>query len=141
MMFMAGTIDMQDMRYLNLFARITQVDTRYVIKYNDMIIFCVPKSLMPKALGDRGSNVRRISEILGRRIKIIPIPSGIEHIKQFIEAIVNPVEFNGVEVKDNEIILNAGSRNKAALLGRNKRRLLEMQKIMKDFFGKEFKIV
>lgn len=141
MMIMSGTIDMQDMRYLNLFAKVTRVDTRHVIKYNDMLIFCVPKELISKAVGERGSNIRRMSEILGRRIKVVPLPQGIEHVKQFIQAIVSPVEFKGLEIKDNEIILNSGPRSKAALLGRNKRRLLEMQKIIKDFFGKEFKII
>ncbi|RLG12598.1 hypothetical protein DRN73_01935 [Candidatus Pacearchaeota archaeon] len=140
-MLLGGTIDMQDMRHLNLFQRITGVSTRYAIKYNEMIIFCVPKRLMSKALGEKAKNIRKISEILGKRIKIIPIPQGIRHIKQFIEAIVSPVVFKDLEVKGNEVILTAGSRSKAALLGRNKRRLLEMQKIIKDFFGKEFKII
>lgn len=141
MMLMAGTISMQDMRHLNLFRRITGISTRYVIKYNEMILFCVPKSLLSKAIGKKGSNIRRISEILGRRIKVIPIPQGVQHTKEFIQAIVSPVEFRDLEVKENEMILTAGSRSKAALLGRNKRRLHEMQKIIKDFFGKEFKIV
>ena len=140
-MLMAGTINMQDMRYLNLFARITRINTRHVIKYNEMIIFCVPKNLVSKAIGEKGSNIKKISEILGRRIKVIPLPKGIEHAKPFVQAIVSPVEFKDLEIKDNEIVLTAGARNKAALLGRNKRRLLEMQKIIKDFFGKEFRIV
>jgi len=140
-MMMAGTISMQDMRYLNLFRRITGVSTRYVIRYNEMIIFCVPKNMISKALGADAKNIKRIHEILGRRIKVIPIPKGIQHIKQFIQAIVSPVEFKDVEVKENEVILNAGSRSKAALLGRNKRRLHEMQKIIKDFFSKDFRII
>ena len=138
---MAGTISMQDMRHLNLFRRITGISTRHVIRYNEMIIFCVPKILVSKAIGPEARNIRRIGEILGRRIKVIPIPKGIQHVKLFIKAIVSPVEFKDLEIKDDEVILTAGSRNKAALLGRNKRRLHEMQKIIKDFFGKEFKII
>jgi transcription antitermination factor NusA-like protein len=141
MILMAGTISMQDMRHLNLFRRITGISTRYVIKYNEMIIFCVPKKMVSRAIGPEARNIRKIGEILGRRIKVIPIPQGIEHVKEFIKAIVAPVEFKDLEIKDNEIILTAGSRSKAALLGRNKRRLLEMQKIIKDFFGKDFKII
>ena len=140
-MLMAGTINMQDMRYLNLFRRITGISTRHVLKYNEMIVFCVPKIMISKALGKDAKNIKRIHEILGKRIKVIPIPKGIEHAKQFIEAIVSPVEFKELEVKDNEIILTAGNRSKAALLGRNKRRLHEMQQIIKDFFGKEFRII
>jgi len=138
---MTGTIDMQDMRYLNLFDRITGISTRHVIKYNEMIIFCVPKSMISRAIGPEARNIRRMSEILGRRIKVIPLPLGVQHARQFIQAIVAPVEFKDLEIKDNEMTLNAGSMSKAALLGRNKRRLLEMQKIIKDFFGKEFKII
>jgi len=137
---MAGTISMQDMRYLNLFGKITRVDTRFCFEYNNAIIFCVPQPLIPKALGENARNVKQLSEILGKRIKIIPLPRGISDAKFFIRAIISPVELKGVEVKDNEIILTAGSHNKAALIGRNKRRLLEMQRIMKDFFGKEFRI-
>jgi len=46
-----------------------------------------------------------------------------------------------VDLENNQIIVNAGRENKAALIGRNKRRLLEMKKIIEDFFGKEFRIV
>ena len=132
---------MQDMRYLNLFRKITKISTRYVIKYNETLIFCVPKNLLSKAIGEKGRNIKKISEILGRRIKVIPIPKGIEHIKPFIEAIVSPVTFKDLEVKEDEVILTAGKQSKAALIGRDKRRLHEMQKIIKDFFGKEFKII
>ena len=82
-----------------------------------------------------------MSEILGKKIKVIPIPRGIYDARGFIEKIVNPLTFRGLEVKNNEIILTAGSQNKAALIGRNKRRFFELQKISKDYLGKEFKIV
>lgn len=131
---------MQDIRYLNLFGKITKIRTRFCFKYNETMFFCVPKNLLSKCIGENGRNVRQISEILRKKIKIIPIPLGIQHIKQFIEIIVSPVTFKGLEIKGNEIILTAGSQSKAALIGRNKRRFLEMQKIIKSFFGKEFRI-
>lgn len=132
---------MQDMRHLNLFRKITGIGTRYVLDYNDMLIFCVPKNFLYKAIGENAENLKRMSKILGKRIKVIPLPKGEHHIRDFIQAIVSPVEFKNIEVEGNKVTLTAGSRNKAALLGRNKRRLNEMQKIVKNFFGKEFKIV
>jgi len=39
------------------------------------------------------------------------------------------------------MILTAGAKNKAALIGRDKRRLIEMQRITRDFFNRELKIV
>ena len=132
---------MQDMRYLNLFSKITRINTRYCIKYNEMLIFCVPKDFVMKAVGEDASNVKIMSETIGKRIRIIPCPRGIFDAKQFIENIVKPVTFKDLEVKGDEIILTAGSQSKAALIGRNKRRLIEMQKIAKDYFGKEFRII
>jgi len=132
---------MQDMRYLNLFSKIARVDTRYCIKYNDAVIFCVPKNLVMRAMGRDGENLRRISETLGKKIRIIPTPRGIFDAKGFIQTIVKPVTFKDLEVKGDEIILTAGNmQNKANLMGRGKKRLLEMEKIVKDFFGKDFRI-
>ena len=135
------TIDMQEMRYLNLFEKITTVSTRFCFKYNESIVFCVPMNMISRAVGENGRNAKKISEVLGRKIKIISVPKGIENAKKFVQDIVSPVRFRNLEVKNNEIILPAGSHSKAALIGRNKRRLIELQKISKDYFGKELKIV
>ena len=61
-------------------------------------------------------------------------------VKKFVEAIVAPVTFNEIEIKEDEIVLTPGSQSKAALIGRNKRRLLEMKKIVRNYFKKEFRI-
>ena len=138
---MVNTIDMQDMRYLNLFRKITHISTRFCFRYNEAIVFCVPKSLIHKALGEEGRNVKKLNHILGKKIKVIAKPRGTRDAKSFIQALVSPVRFKNLAVNDDEIILTAGNQSKAALIGRNKRRLLEMQKIVSDFFGKEFRIV
>ena len=138
---MVNTIDMQGMRYLNLFEKITKVTTRYFFRYNETIMFCVPRPLLNKSLGKNNENLRKISEILKKRIRIIAQPKGIQDAKFFIQAIINPMTFKELEVKGNELILTAGNANKAALIGRNKRRFFEMQKIIEDYFKKDFKII
>lgn len=138
---MIKTIDMQDMRYLSLFEKITRIRTRFCFKYNDILMFCVEKSEISMALGNRGANLKHISDIVKKRVRIIAKPKGIRDAREFIQAIVAPVEFKDLEIKEHEIILTAGMQSKAALLGRNKRRLIEMQSIVKDFFEVDFKII
>ena len=138
---MINTIDMQHMRYLNLFEKITGVRTRFCFRYNNMVMFAVPEKLVLKSIGPGVRNIKKINAIIGKKIKVVPIPRGVEDAKIFIQKVVSPVEFMDLNVRDGEVFLTAGSRNKAALIGRNKRRLHEMQKIVHDFFGKEFKIV
>ena len=137
---MSNTIDMQEIRYLNLFERIMGVRTRFCFKYNETIVFCVPKPLVQKSVGEGGRNIREMSDILDRRIKIVAQPQGIRDAEYFIRAVVSPTTFRNFEIKNDEIQITGGD-NKAMLIGRNKKRLFEMQKIVKDFFGKEFRIV
>ena len=138
---MMNTLDMKDIMHLNLFSQITRINTRFCLKYNETIIFCVPKNLLNKAVGEQGKNVRRISESIGKRVRIIPVPRGLLDARGFISTIVKPVTFKDFQINGNEIIITAGSQSKAALIGRDKRRLIELQKISEDFFGKELKIV
>ena len=119
---MAGTIDMQHMRYLNLFSDITRVRTNYCFKYNETIFFCVPRELVSKAIGEEGRNTKKLNYILNKKIKIIPIPDGIGDLRIFIQNIVSPVTFKNIDLKDNEVLLGASTQSKAALIGRNKRK-------------------
>ncbi len=137
---MEKTINMQDMRYLNLFDNITKVRTKHCFKYNEFIIFAVPKPLVRKAVGEEGRNIRRISEILRKKIRVVPIPTNNDP-KEFIQAIINPIQFKEIQITPEEVVITAGSQSKAAMIGRNRRRLLEMQKIIKDYFNKDLKIV
>ena len=129
------------MRYINLLAGISKVKTRRCFIYNNLIIFAVPSRLVSKAIGPKGKNIREIQEKLGKRIKIIKEAEGIDDVERFVEDIVNPITFVSLEVREGEIILTAGMRSKAALLGRNKRRLAELSKIIEDNFGKDLRII
>ena len=138
---MTNVLDMQDLRYLNLFAKITNVDTRYFFEYNNMLVFCVPKKLIQKALGQNAENLKKISNIIGKRIRIVAYPDEIENAREFIKNIISPLTFNDLEITANEIILIAGKMNKALLIGREKKRLNEMKGIIKYFFKRDFRIV
>ena len=135
------TINMQTIRYINLFRRVANVNTKDCFLYNNAIIYVVPAKMMRQALGDNGKNVRMIQETLGKKIRVVREARDNRDVQRFIQDIVEPVSFKSLEIKDGNIILTAGSLGKAALIGRNKRRLIELSKIMEDYFGKELKIV
>ncbi len=138
---MAGTITMQKMRYLNSLNRISKVRTSRCFVYNNVIIFAVPKAFVSKAIGAGAKNIKEMQETFGKRVKIIVESSGNEDAERFVKDIVSPVELKSLEEKESEFVLTAGSRNKAALIGRNKRRLIELSQIMEDNFGKPLRIV
>jgi len=135
------TLDMRVIRYLNLFNKITKVRTKNCFLYNNTVIFSVDKNKVSKAIGKEGINVKKISEIIKKKIKVIMLPKDINDAEKFISEIISPFSFKSLEIKDNQITINAGRQSKAALIGRGKARLKEMQDIIKQYFGKELKVV
>ena len=134
---MAGVIDMQLMRYINLFARTTKVSTTKVFVYNNQIVFAVPRAKVSIAIGKGACNIKRMSETLRKKIRVVVMPAvdDVEGIKKFVEDVVKPIEINGVELKSGGIVVNGGRQSKAALIGRNRQREKELGDILKSFFG------
>ncbi len=134
---MAGTIDMQLMRYINLFARTTRVPTTKCFVYNNQIFFAVPRAKVSLAIGRDAVNVRKLVEILRRRIRVVAMPSvdDNEGIKKFVVDVVSPIEFNGVEISNDGVVINAGRQSKAALIGRGRQREKELTEVLRNFFG------
>jgi NusA-like KH domain protein len=128
------TLDMRLIRYLNLFEKVTRVRTKNCFFYNNAVFFVVPYSFISRAIGENGSNVRKISEIIGKKVKIVRLPEDERDLREFVSAIVQPVQFKEVNRENGELIIVAG-RNKAALIGRGKVRLEEMKSIVDQYFG------
>jgi transcription antitermination factor NusA-like protein len=133
---MASIIDMQLMRYINLFAKTTRVQTSKVFVYNNQIVFAVPESKVSVAIGKGASNAKRLNEILRKKIKVVAMPNidDVEGIEKFIADVVSPIEFNKVEIKGDSAIIMAGRQSKAALIGRNRTREKELADVLKNFF-------
>ncbi len=129
------------MRYINLLDKTSRVKTSKCFVYNNVIIFAVPRELVGRAIGPNGENAKKIQNILGKKVRIIEEPRGIENAEKFVKDIVEPVDFKSLELQGNEFILNAGSQSKAALIGRNKVRLQELGQILEDNFNKTLRIV
>ncbi len=140
---MARTIDMQQMRYINLFSKVSKIDPESSFKYNGQLIFLVLKKLVSQAIGKDASNVKRMSNIMGKRVKIIAFPNRVDEkqMSNFIERLVSPIELMKVELKDDSVIINATRVSKANLIGRNRVKEQELNKILKDFFDLNLKII
>ena len=135
-------IDMQTMRYINLLDKASNVKTKRCFFYGGVIFFAVPSELVSRAIGPQASNIRKIEEKLGRRIRIIKEPNGIKDMDEFLKEVVLPTRFKSIEIIDNEVLMIAGSnQNKANLFGRNKKRYEELKKIVEDIFNLNLRIL
>jgi NusA-like KH domain protein len=131
---MIKILDMQFIRYANLFYKITKIRTKHCFEYNHTIIFVVPRALVMSAIGMNNKNLERLNEIIGKKIKIVAIPNGVQDIRNFVSIITRPVRFKSIEINGDEVVINAGSQSKASLIGKGKMRLEEMENILKQYF-------
>ena len=127
------------MRQLNLFERITGVRTKSCFIYNRTLIFAVPQASISRAIGSQAENIKRLASILGQKIRVIALPKN--NVKRFILDLIAPIKIDSVEDYATTIEISASTQSKAALIGRNKVRLEELEKITKDVLGKELRVI
>jgi NusA-like KH domain protein len=138
---MAKTFDMQFIRYINLFSRVSGVPAKHCFAYNNMLVFVVPKAMIEKAIGKDNFTLKKVSSILGKRVRVVSEPHTIEEIQKFTSVIVSPIEFQKIEVvendkKEKEIVISTDNReSKAMLIGRGRARESELKNIFEQYFN------
>ncbi len=132
---MVKVLDMQFIRYANLFNRVTRLTSNHCFEYNHTVIFVVPRNLVMRAIGPNNINLRKLSEVIGKKIKVIATPMGMEDLNSFASIITYPIKFKSIDVRDGEATINANMQSKASLIGREKARLEEMENILGQYFG------
>ncbi len=139
---MTKTFDMQFIRYMNLFGRVSRVSAKHCFTYNNMLVFVVPGYAIERAIGSNNSNLKKLSDILGKRIRVVAEPKGRRDIAAFVRVLVSPIEYQNIEVKEDEVLITAGRESKAMLIGRGRIREQELRDILEQYFGiKSLKII
>jgi NusA-like KH domain protein len=133
------TFDMQFIRYINLFSKVTGVNPKHCFSYNNTLVFVVQGMSVQRAIGRDNSNLKKLSEILGKRIRVLAEPSGIGDLEQFFRVLVSPITFEKLEVimgeSGKELVISSGGReSKAMLIGRERIREKEMKDILNQYF-------
>ena len=134
---MVRTLDMQFIRYMNLFSKISKVRASHCFSYNNMLIFVVPKFKVKIAIGKDNKNLENLSKVLRKKVRIVAEPTSKESadIEHFVKTIISPVEYNTFELKEGQVTITAGREGKARLIGRQRIRQKELQEILEQYFG------
>lgn len=144
---MTKTFNMDIIRYMNLFGKMTRVQPKHCFLYNNAVVFVVPKNLVMVAIGRDNENLKNISRILLKKIRIVPEPKSLADLEYFVSVLVNPAKVEKIEVIEHEGLKEAtittnGRESKAMIIGRNRAREAELKDIAEQYFGiKTIKIV
>lgn len=135
-------MDINKIRYLNLFEKITRIRARNCFLYNNVTYFVVPRNEVFNAIGKNSENLRRIGDTLNKKVKVIAAVNKMPEAPEFISQIISPLKLKDIQIKEKEIIIDAGDRQtKALLMGRDKKKLEELKKIINESFGCELRVL
>jgi NusA-like KH domain protein len=139
---MEKKLNMQVMRYMNLLARVTRVNAKHCFLYNNTIVYVVSGQFVQYAIGRNNENLKKLSEIIGKRIRVLAEPKGEGDLNQFVGVLVAPAKFEKIEIVDNQenrerevVVYTDGRESKAMMIGRGRQREIELKDILGQYFG------
>jgi N utilization substance protein A len=118
------------MKIIPLFEGITGAKLKDCI-LNERLVFIVEENEMGKAIGKKGSNIKRLENMLKKKIRVVGFN---QDVLQFIKNLLYPLQIASIENNDGTIAIKADTKTKALVIGRNKQNLNNLVAIVKRYF-------
>ncbi len=128
-------LSLNSIRYLNLLEKISRVKAKNCFFYNNSLIFIIEKKDFSKAIGKNGKNMKILSSILKKRVRLIFFPKNKKEIENFFVELVKPIKLEEIKLKNNELFVKGGLEERSIIIGRNRKGEKEILSILNDFFG------
>lgn len=107
------------------------------IDKNGMLVFIINQGDMAKAIGKRGINIKRLSNLLKKRLKLIEFN---ENVVEFVKNCIQPLQAS-VSQEENKILLESPDTTiKAKLIGRDKQNLIALNELVNRYFKVEITV-
>ena len=132
--------DEKIMKFMSIFESITKASLKDCINQESIIIFVVQPNEIGKAIGAKGANVRRLENLLNKRIKIVEFD---QEPVSFIKNMIYPLQVKEIKEEDGIFILTpVDLKTRGMLIGRNAINLRAYESVAKRYFPlKELKVV
>ena len=127
--------DIDLMKFMSLFETITQARVKDCILNEDQLIFIVDENDIGKAVGRNGVNVKKISGILKKQIRVIEFSPDV---LQFVKNFVYPLQVKEISNENGLItIVGPDTKTKGILIGRDSKNLNTLKSVVKRYFSVE----
>ena len=123
-------LDLEKIQLINIFEKITRAK---VVEHIDENTFIIEEGDLRKALGKNNFNLKKIENLLKKKIRLVEFNKNPE---KFLKNITYPLTLKSVNVGNDEVVIQADTKTKGLLIGRNHKKL----EILKDLFKRHFKL-
>ena len=107
---------------------------------DEKLIFIIEENEMGKAIGKNGINIKRMENMLKKKIKLVEFSN---NVLQFVKNIIYPVEVSDINHEDGILTIHGkDTSSKAMLIGRERQNINHLSDIVKRYFDiKEIKVI
>ena len=132
LLFKMKKYNLDIIRFITLFESVTKTNVKDCFFWNEILVFIVKEGQGRKAVGSQGKNVKRISNMLNKRIKVVEYN---EDAVSFIKGFVSPIIVEGIRIDDNIMTVKVNStKDKGLLIGRESKNLNMLKEVVKKYF-------
>lgn len=126
------------MKLMALFESMTGAKVKDCIA-NEKLIFVMEENEMGKAIGRNGVNIKRMENMLKKKIKLVEFSSDV---LQFVKNMIYPIEVSGIMQEDDIIKIHGrDTSTKAMIIGRERQNIIHLSNIVKRYFNiREIKV-
>lgn len=120
------------LKIMSLFEKVTRTRLKdCFFDDNDLLTFVVDAPYLGKAIGKRAANVKKLENLLKKKIKIVGFTDSPE---KFVENLIYPIKAEVVKVDNLITIKGPDTKSKAILIGRNQSNLKNYKNIVNKYF-------
>jgi len=124
--------DIDAMKFMSMFESMTGARLKDCIISEDSIVFIVKDGEIAKAIGKKGSNVRRLENSFKKKIKITEFN---ETLAKFVENLAYPAKVESVNQEEKIVtIKTVDSHSRGLIIGRGASILRGYESIVKRYF-------
>ena len=124
--------------YINLFESLTRARVKDCYQGINALIFIVYEGEAGKAIGKKGENIKRLTNLLKKRIKVVEFN---DNPVKFISNLISPIKTDiHLEGEKTVVIEGRGIKFKQAVLGPERKNLKEIQDIVSHYFNLEIQV-
>ena len=124
--------DTKLMQWMTLFENLSGVRLKDAFLRNSNVIFIVEKGNLFRAVGKNGATVKKIENLIKKKIRIIEFN---EDICKFVDNFIYPIKAEKIEFENKILkIYVHGAGTKGLLIGRESKNLKELKEILSRYF-------
>ncbi len=123
----------ESLQYMNIFEQVTNILPIDYFEVNSEIVFIVDKVKVGAALGKGGKNIRKLRELLNKKIRVVGFG---KDVKELVANFLYPIKTRNISIANSviEMEFNKGSERRL-LLGNQQSQLRLLKGIVKRYFS------